>query len=365
MGKPNPTKRIPTTRLGEMVMIRDESDDFELLAFENGEAARLFEACLNDSGYGSAYGGYEVEWPDMDRVRQTQGYRDWLAAGQRVISLAYLRYVSDRMDADPDCDVSGDLLNRGETPDAYAPMAEEDGDILYPEDAEDKAEDDTEVEAKAPDPDATSGRFTSTLLGASFEKYPGVFVRHVEPGSVAEKMGLKKHKNLEFINRKADHEMTLREAAEALETEGTVIWFASRKYEEQRDDWGFVKEGPRPPNPVLMHEVMVRNGKVHARVVASSFHGFLGKSPEEILQDHGIVDLETPRDAGEIQQMLAKVRRDLVENSEVDGYQLSWLNTVILAQDLIHRLTGAGEVSRSLDGTPFDLRAVDDGADPC
>lgn len=356
MGKPNPTKRIPNTRLGELAMIRDESDDFELLAFENGEAARLFEACLNDSGYGSAYGGYEVEWPDMDRVRQTQGYRDWLAAGQRVISLAYLRYVSDRMDADPDCDVSGDLLNRGETPDAYAPMAEEDIAILCPEEAE--AEDDTEVEAKAPDPETKSGEFTSTLLGASFDKHPGVFVSHVEPGSVAEKMGLEKYESLEFINGKVCHEMTLREAAEALETEGTVIWFARRKYEKEMDNWGFPKHESNPPNPVLMHEVMVRNGEVHSRVVASGFKGFFSHSTEDLLQDHGIVDLETPRDAREIQQMLAKVRQDLVEKSEGYGYQLSWLNTVILAQDLIQRLTGEGEVSRSLDGTPFDPRTA-------
>lgn len=135
MGKPNPTKRIPNTRLDRVVMIRDESDDFVLLSFENYEAAGLFVSCLSDSGYGAAYGGYKVGWPDMDRVRQTQGYRNWLANGQRVISLAYLRYVSDRMDVDPDCDVDGDLLNVDETPDAYAPMTEEDFAILYPKEA--------------------------------------------------------------------------------------------------------------------------------------------------------------------------------------------------------------------------------------
>ena len=141
MSKPKPTKRLPTTRLGQLVMIRDESDECELLAFENGDAAGLFEGCLGDSGYGSAYGGYEVEWPDMDQVRKTKGYLEWIKNGQRVISLAYVQYVSDRMDADVDCDVSGDLLNMSETADAYVDMSEVgDWKMLFPDEDEDEDE---------------------------------------------------------------------------------------------------------------------------------------------------------------------------------------------------------------------------------
>lgn len=138
MGNPNPTKRLPTTRLDQLVMVRDESEDLELLAFENGWAAALFEGCLADSGYGSAYGRYRVQYPDMDQVRKTQGYRQWLANGQRVVSLAYLQYVSNRMDADPECDVSGDLLNMSEVGDAYASMdAKGDWRLIFPDECED------------------------------------------------------------------------------------------------------------------------------------------------------------------------------------------------------------------------------------
>ncbi len=147
MGKPNPTKRVPTTRIGQVVFVRDESDELELLAFENGDAASLFEGCLADSGYGSAYGGYEVQYPDMDQVRKTQGYQKWLADGQRVVSLAYVQYVSDRMDADDECDVSGDLLNMGEMGDAYVVMeAKGDWRLIFPDDCE---EDEDEVEEES------------------------------------------------------------------------------------------------------------------------------------------------------------------------------------------------------------------------
>ena len=143
MIKPNPTKRVATKHIDQVVMIRDESEEWELLAFENADAASLFEGCLNDSGYGSAYGGYEVEWPSMDAVRKTQGYEDWIKNGQRVISLAYMNYVSERMDADPECDAS-DLLNMATVKDAYAQMGQSDWELLYPEECED-AEDAEEV----------------------------------------------------------------------------------------------------------------------------------------------------------------------------------------------------------------------------
>jgi len=138
MSKPNPTKRVPTTRINQVVMIRDESDELELLAFENAEAASLFEGCLNDSGYGSAYGGYEVEWPDMDVVRKTKGYQDWIKNGQRVVSLAYMQHVDARMDGDgfDDMDVSSDLLNMGTVGDAYVGMSEDDWELIYPEEDE-------------------------------------------------------------------------------------------------------------------------------------------------------------------------------------------------------------------------------------
>lgn len=145
MGKPNPTKRLPTTRIDQLVMVRDESDEPELLAFENGSAASLFEACLGDSGYGSAYGGggYSVEYPDMGQVRNTQGYQAWLKNGQRVISLAYLEYVSRRMDSDrfEDMDVGSDLLNVGTVGDAYVDMlADGDWELLFPDECEDADE---------------------------------------------------------------------------------------------------------------------------------------------------------------------------------------------------------------------------------
>ena len=136
MSNPNPTKRLPTTRINQLVMIRDESDEWELLAFENADAAYLFEACLKDSGYGSAYGGYETDEPNMNLVRQTQGYKNWLAGGQRVITLAYMNYVSQRMDADEECDVSGDLLNMETVSDAYVEMNVDDWEMLYPEECE-------------------------------------------------------------------------------------------------------------------------------------------------------------------------------------------------------------------------------------
>jgi hypothetical protein len=139
MSKPNPTKRIATKHIDKVVMIRDESDERELLAFENADAASLFEGCLNDSGYGSAYGGYEVEWPSMDDVRKTRGYEDWLKNGQRVISLAYMNYVSERMDADEECDASY-LLNMEMVKDGYAPMSLADWETLYPEECEDTDE---------------------------------------------------------------------------------------------------------------------------------------------------------------------------------------------------------------------------------
>ena len=143
MIKPNPTKRVATEHIDQAVMIQDESEKWELLAFENADAASLFEGCLNDSGYGSAYGGYKVEWPNMDAVRKTQGYEDWLKNGQRVISLAYMNYVSERMDVDEECDAS-DLLNMETVKDAYAQMGPKDWEVLYPEEYED-AEDAEEV----------------------------------------------------------------------------------------------------------------------------------------------------------------------------------------------------------------------------
>jgi hypothetical protein len=132
MSRPNPTKRIPNTRLGDVVMIRDESENFELLAFENLEAAELFEACLLDAGYGSARGGPELEWPEMERVYRTSGYRDWLVFGQYAISLAYMRYVSWRMNA-TDSDVTSNELNMSTVIDAYVQMQDLDYEILYPE----------------------------------------------------------------------------------------------------------------------------------------------------------------------------------------------------------------------------------------
>jgi hypothetical protein len=144
MGKPNPTKRLPTTRLDQLVMVRDEGDEPELLAFENEAAAWMFESCLGDSGYGIAYGPYKLEWPSMDQVRKTQGYQDWLKNGQRVIGLAYVEYVSDRMyhDSDGEVDVSGDLLNCGTVTDAYVDMSA-DGDwmMLFPDECEDDEDD--------------------------------------------------------------------------------------------------------------------------------------------------------------------------------------------------------------------------------
>ena len=140
MSKPNPIKRVATKHIDQVVMIRDESEKLELLAFENADAASLFEGCLNDSGYGSAYGGYKVEWPNMDAVRKTQGYEDWLKNGQRVISLAYMNYVSERMDVDEECDAS-DLLNMETVKDAYAQMGPKDWEVLYPEECEDADKD--------------------------------------------------------------------------------------------------------------------------------------------------------------------------------------------------------------------------------
>ena len=136
MSKPNSTKRIPRTRLDKVVMVRDESDEAELLAFENEYAADLFEACLGDSGYGSAYGGYEVERLDMEVVRQTQGYQTWLTDSRKVISLRYMQYVSDRMDRNINLDVSGDLLNMAEVSHAYVPMTGADFELLYDEECE-------------------------------------------------------------------------------------------------------------------------------------------------------------------------------------------------------------------------------------
>lgn len=129
MPTPKPTKRIPNNKLDQIVIVRDESE--ELLAFENADAARLFEACLGDSGYGSAYGGYEVERLDMDMVRRTEGYKTWVQGERHAITLAYMNYVSSRMDSDPDCDVSGDLLNMDETPKAYLEMTDQDFDLLF------------------------------------------------------------------------------------------------------------------------------------------------------------------------------------------------------------------------------------------
>jgi len=151
MSKPNPTKRLPNTRLDQLVMVRDDSEEWELLAFENEAAAWLFEACLGDSGYGSAYGAYTVtvERPSMDVVRQTKGYQEWLKNGQQVVSLAYMQYVSDRMDNDHDgeLDVSGDLLNGDTVAKAYADMSNVgDWRLLFPEDCED---DEEETEAVA------------------------------------------------------------------------------------------------------------------------------------------------------------------------------------------------------------------------
>ena len=134
MSKPKPTKRLATTRLDQLVMVRDESEEPELLAFENSAAARMFEACLSDSGYGSAYGGYEVTLPDMGTVRKTAGYKKWLADGQQVISLAYMQHVSDCMDRDEECDVSGDLLNMDTVGTAYVAMdAAGDWEMLFPD----------------------------------------------------------------------------------------------------------------------------------------------------------------------------------------------------------------------------------------
>jgi hypothetical protein len=147
MAKPKSTKRIPSTKLDQVVMIRDESDECEVLAFENADAAYLFQACLNDSGYGSAYGGYEVDTPSMDLVRQTEGYKSWLAGERHVITEAYMNYVSGRMDADPDLDVASDLLNMGETPKAYVEMTVEDMALLFPDEGwEDTEEEDEEDE---------------------------------------------------------------------------------------------------------------------------------------------------------------------------------------------------------------------------
>jgi hypothetical protein len=144
MSKPNPTKRLATTRLDQLVMLRDESDEWELLAFENSAAAWMFEACLGDSGYGSARGGYEVTLPDMDQVRKTAGYKKWLADGQQVISLAYMQHVSDCMDRDEECDVSGDLLNMDTVSAAYVAMdAAGDWRMLFPDECEDDEEEET------------------------------------------------------------------------------------------------------------------------------------------------------------------------------------------------------------------------------
>jgi hypothetical protein len=144
MAKPKSTKRIPLTRLDQVVFVRDESE--ELLAFENANAAYLFWACLNDSGYGSAYGGYEVDRPSMDLVRQTEGYKNWLAGERHAITEAYVNYVSGRMDSDPDLDVAGDLLNMGETPKAYVEMTVEDMAILFPDEGWEDTEEDDEDE---------------------------------------------------------------------------------------------------------------------------------------------------------------------------------------------------------------------------
>jgi hypothetical protein len=144
MAKPKSTKRIPSTKLDQVVFARDESE--ELLAFENADAAYLFQACLNDSGYGSAYGGYEVDTPSMDLVRQTQGYQDWLAGERHAITKAYVNYVSGRMNSDPDLDVASDLLNMGETPKAYVEMTVGDFALIFPDEGWEDTEEEDELE---------------------------------------------------------------------------------------------------------------------------------------------------------------------------------------------------------------------------
>jgi hypothetical protein len=145
MSKPKPTKRLATTRLDQLVMVRDESVEQELLAFENLAAAWMFEACLADSGYGSAY-----TLPDMGTVRKTAGYKKWLADGQQVISLAYMQHVSDCMYRDEECDVSSDLLNMGTVGAAYAVMnAAGDWGMLFPDECEEEDDEDETEECEA------------------------------------------------------------------------------------------------------------------------------------------------------------------------------------------------------------------------
>ena len=61
MGKPNPTKRLPTTWLDQLVMVRDDSDELELLAFENESAAALFEGCLGAGAVGNKHWMFMLE----------------------------------------------------------------------------------------------------------------------------------------------------------------------------------------------------------------------------------------------------------------------------------------------------------------
>lgn len=265
MAKINPTKRVPHTRMKHVVMVRDESEDFELLAFENAEAAHVFEACLNDAGYGSGRGDYQLEYVDMDAARMTAGYDNWVSNGQQVVSLAYVQYVSNRMCSQGECDVSGDLLNVSTIASAYVPMEDDDYDILY---ADDEAQAPVTAYVQCP----TAGEARSQLLGVSFNKYPGLFVDKVKSGSLASQMGLTAHTEIAFVNGKDPCKMTVQQVTQALDTEGTVIWFTKCK-------GGYHQ-------PVVMHEAFMHKGKVSHRVVATKKGGFWGMSMKQITK-HG------------------------------------------------------------------------------
>lgn len=135
MRRPNPTKRLPNTRLKNLYVGVDCDvgwEQQELLVFENAEAAGTFAACLNDEGYGSIRGGFEVTDVDVEKFRASAAYQSWVKEGQRVVSLAYVNWVSYKMDADPEENVASELLGADEIADAYVPVEDpEEWELLY------------------------------------------------------------------------------------------------------------------------------------------------------------------------------------------------------------------------------------------
>lgn len=101
---PAPTKGLPKTRLTQVVFGLYYFDHAWIIAFENEEAAELYEYCLTYCGFGDRHGKDTYDMPRVDarNIMSTDVYKTWMEHDRWVVSRAYLQHIKHLMDTAKD-----------------------------------------------------------------------------------------------------------------------------------------------------------------------------------------------------------------------------------------------------------------------